>query len=110
MQDKNTSARLCAKNADGGGGAYLRDTTVYTSSLSVLLSALEMSYSTQTALALARWPLAKNICIHARTSRGYYSSVVFISALKYIYMDNSFVGDGPLHSVDLTNKSTAFGL
>ena len=31
--DKNTSARLCAKNAGGGGayargGAYLRDTTV----------------------------------------------------------------------------------
>ena len=32
MQDKNTSARLCAKNAGGGGGgglmreAYLRDT------------------------------------------------------------------------------------
>ena len=33
-QDKNTSARLCAKNAGGGlmheGGAYLRDTTVNT--------------------------------------------------------------------------------
>ena len=29
-RDKNTSARLCAKNAGGGGGgaAYLRDTTV----------------------------------------------------------------------------------
>ena len=27
MQDKNASARLCAKNA--GGGAYLRDTTIY---------------------------------------------------------------------------------
>ena len=33
MRDKNTSARLCAKNAGGAyaqGGAYLRDTTVYT--------------------------------------------------------------------------------
>ena len=32
-RDKNTSARLCAKNAGGAyarGGAYLRDTTVYT--------------------------------------------------------------------------------
>ena len=33
MRDKNTSARLSAKNAGGGayarGGAYLRDTTVY---------------------------------------------------------------------------------
>ena len=31
MQDKNASARLCAKNAGGGGGggAYLRDTTIY---------------------------------------------------------------------------------
>ena len=31
MQDKNTSARLCAKNVGGAyaqGGAYLRDTTV----------------------------------------------------------------------------------
>ena len=36
MRDKNTSVRLCAKNAGGGGGggayarggAYLRDTTV----------------------------------------------------------------------------------
>ena len=31
-RDKNTSARLCAKNAGGAyarGGAYLRDTTVY---------------------------------------------------------------------------------
>ena len=34
-RDKNTSARLCAKKAGGGGGAYarggayLRDTTVY---------------------------------------------------------------------------------
>ena len=34
MRDKNTSARLCAKNAGGayaqggGRGAYLRDTTV----------------------------------------------------------------------------------
>ena len=38
-RDKNTSARLCAKNTDGGGGggvgayarmgAYLRDTVVY---------------------------------------------------------------------------------
>ena len=35
MRDKTTSARLCAKNAGGlmhegrgGGGAYLRDTTV----------------------------------------------------------------------------------
>ena len=30
MQDKNTSARVCAKNAGGGGGGggYLRDTTV----------------------------------------------------------------------------------
>ena len=30
-RDKNTSARLCAKNAGGAyarGGAYLRDTTV----------------------------------------------------------------------------------
>ena len=30
-QDKNTSARLCAKNAEGAyarGGAYLRDTMV----------------------------------------------------------------------------------
>ena len=26
MRDKNTSVRVCAKNA--GGGAYLRDTTV----------------------------------------------------------------------------------
>ena len=39
MWDKNTSARLCAKNAGaayargvGGGGAYLRDTTVPTNS------------------------------------------------------------------------------
>ena len=32
MRDKNTSARLCAKNAGGAyarGGAYLWDTTVY---------------------------------------------------------------------------------
>ena len=32
MQDKNTSIRVCAKNAGGAyarGGAYLRDTTVY---------------------------------------------------------------------------------
>ena len=33
VRDKNTSAKLCAKNAGGayarGGGAYLRDTTVY---------------------------------------------------------------------------------
>ena len=32
-RDKNTSARLCAKNAGGAyarGGAYLRDTTVHT--------------------------------------------------------------------------------
>ena len=32
VRDENTSARLCAKNAGGGGlcarGAYLRDTTV----------------------------------------------------------------------------------
>ena len=32
-RDKNTSARLCAKNAVGlmreGGGAYLQDTTVH---------------------------------------------------------------------------------
>ena len=34
-RDKNTSARLCAKNAGGAyarGGAYLRDTTVLSSS------------------------------------------------------------------------------
>ena len=37
MRDKNTSARLCAKNAGGGGGglcargAYLCDTTVLNS-------------------------------------------------------------------------------
>ena len=33
MQEKNTSAKLCAKNAGGTyarGGAYLRDTTVHT--------------------------------------------------------------------------------
>ena len=32
MWDKNTSARLCAKNVGGAyarGGAYLRDATVY---------------------------------------------------------------------------------
>ena len=32
QRNKNTSARLCAKNAGGAyvrGGAYLRDTTVY---------------------------------------------------------------------------------
>ena len=32
VRNKNTSARLCAKNAGGAyarGGAYLRDTTVY---------------------------------------------------------------------------------
>ena len=28
MRDENTSARLCAKKAGWGGGAYLRDTTV----------------------------------------------------------------------------------
>ena len=34
MWDKNTSARLCAKNAGGAyarGGVYLRDTTVLVS-------------------------------------------------------------------------------
>ena len=42
-RDKNTSAGLCAKNAgglmrEGGGGAYLRDTTVVC--MPILLSVL----------------------------------------------------------------------
>ena len=40
-RDKNTSARLCAKNAGGAyarGGAYLRDTTVLISQLMYVIS------------------------------------------------------------------------
>ena len=47
-RDKNTAARLCAKNAGGGayarGGVYLRDTTV------VKLSSLNRKRSTSSSV------------------------------------------------------------
>ena len=58
-----------------------------THSLSVLLSAVEMSHTTQTALALAvdhSQKLFAYVCVCAvYTSHGYYSRVVFISLKSF---------------------------
>ena len=42
VRDKNTSARVCTKNA-GGGGAYLRDTTVLPPNLPISVCPLLVS-------------------------------------------------------------------
>ena len=48
-------------------------------SLPVLLSAVEMSRTSQTALELVRWLSSEITCAYAAyTSRGYYSGAVFI--------------------------------
>ena len=60
----------------------LLDTVSSTRSLSVLLSAVGMTHTTQTVLVLVWWPLSEIIHMCARaafTSRSYYSSRVFIS-------------------------------
>ena len=89
MRDKNTSARVCTKNAGGAyarGGAYLRDTTV------LFMRTLYASWCVMYFNGVKRWVGTRHVsgtvarlgCLLSKTLFLFFPSTKYRPYLQYL--------------------------